>query len=373
MSVSLLYLVSHPIQYQAPLLRRIADEPGIDLRVLFAHDTSSGYHDIGFGRHIRWDGDSPLREGYTSRVATYASLWPEISRCDVLWIHGWQGPLFWVALLLARTMGKPVLMRGENTLCAMPDGQGMRQWIKRLYLKAIFSCCSLFLTIGSDNRAYYLAHGVPSERLIPMPYAIDNDRFSQAALTARPDRLALRRHLGLPEDRPIILFAGKLTARKRPDLLLQAWKSAPWRAQKPVLLFVGDGQLLSDLKAWSDEDVYFSGFVNQSALPAYYDLADIFVLPSVREPWGLAVNEAMACGTPVIVSDQVGAANDLVDGATGIVVPADDALALGLAMAELLGRASEAGRAAHATIMGWGYREDVQGLHRALRTLGFSS
>lgn len=369
MTVRLLYLVSHPIQYQAPLLRQIAREPGIDFTVLFIQDTSSGYHDEGFGRHIRWDGDMPLREGYANRVATFASLWPEISRCDVLWVHGWQGPVIWSALLMARVLGKPVLMRGENTLCAMPDGQGVRGWAKRLYLKTVFSCCSLFLTIGSDNRDYYLAHGVTPERLIPMPYAIDTDSFSRSALTARPDRSALRRRLGLPEDRQIVLFAGKLTVRKRPDLLLAAWRSAHWPAAKPVLLFVGEGELSPVLRAMNESDVYFAGFVNQSMLPAYYDLADIFVLPSVREPWGLAVNEAMACATAVIVSDQVGAARDLIDGVNGTVVPADDADALGQAMADLLARAEVAGKAAQATIMEWGYREDVKGLRHALRTV----
>lgn len=373
MSVRLLYLVSHPIQYQAPMLRRIAQEPGIALQVLFERDTSDGYHDPGFGQRIRWDGDTPLRQGYDNRVASTGDVFTAVRDCDVLWLHGWQGPFFWQALAYAGLMGKPVLMRGENTLGAMPDGAGLRGWAKRRYLNAVFSCCSRFMAIGSDNKDYYLAHGIAPDRIDWMPYAVDNGMFSAAAQAGRPNRRHLRHALGIAQDRRVILFAGKLTPRKRPDLLLEAWKNAPWSGPRPALLFVGDGELGPQLQANGEDGVHFTGFINQSSLPEYYDLADIFVLPSVREPWGLAVNEAMACGTTVVVSDQVGAARDLIDGDNGIIVPADDAASLGDAMVRLLARSDAAGARAQSTVMTWGFEEDVQGLREALRQLGLPS
>lgn len=192
MTVRLLYLVSHPIQYQAPLLRRIAQEPGISLKVLFLRDTSSGYDDPGFGRPVKWDGEVALRAGYNSAIASRLTLFKEIADCDALWLHGWQGPIFWAALGCARLLHKPVLMRGENTLAAMPDGAGARGWAKRLYLSAVFSSCSGFLAIGGDNRDYYLAHGVDPGRIFSMPYAVDNAMFSRAAEAARPNRPQLR-------------------------------------------------------------------------------------------------------------------------------------------------------------------------------------
>lgn len=372
MSVRLLYLVSHPIQYQAPLLRRIAQEPGILLKVLFIRDTSSGYDDPGFGRRVKWDGDFPLREGYENAVVSGLALFRHIRDCDVLWLHGWHGPSFWSALGIAWLLNKPVLMRGENTIAAMPDGQGIRGWAKRRYVSAVFSGCSQFLAIGSDNRDYYLAHGVDLERIALMPYAVDNMMFARAAEMARANRSELRRQLGLSDTQKVILFAGKLQARKRPDLLLRAWRRANWQGERPALVFVGDGELMAQLQARRDKDVSFIGFVNQSTLPAYYDLADLFVLPSVQEPWGLAVNEAMACGTAAIVTDEVGAARDLIHDGNGYVIPVDHVGRLSQVLVAGLAQSEELGRKAQSSIMAWGFEQDVIGLRDSLDRLGFS-
>ena len=190
-----------------------------------------------------------------------------------------------------------------------------------------------------------------------MPYAVDNDVFAERSALARTDRCALRACLGVPPTRKIVLFAGKLQRRKKPDLLAAALSDAVWNGDPPALLFVGDGELRADLERLAP-DAIFTGFVNQTELPAYYDLADIFVLPSLREP-GLAVNEAMACGTAVIVSDQVGCAADLVDSQTGRVVPADDLTALTWALVDCFDRSEDMGKAARKKITRWGFNEDI--------------
>jgi glycosyltransferase involved in cell wall biosynthesis len=362
MSTRLLYLVSHPIQYQAPLLRHIAAAPAIRLRVVFLADTADGYFDAGFGRQVRWD--VPLRQGYDSVVLGETDLETEIAAADAVWLHGWQGPVMRRALRLAARLGKPVLMRGENTNVAMPDGALARGWLKRRFLAGVFGGVAAFLAIGSANRAYYRRRGVAEERLFAMPYAVDNESFAAAAAAARPQRAALRHRLGL-DERPVILYCGKLIARKHPELLLAAWHAAAWPGQRPQLLFVGDGEMAGRLQA-ADSGARFAGFRNQRELPALYDLADVFVLPSEREPWGLAVNEAMACGTAVVVSDQCGCAADLVDPACGAVVPCNRADALAAALVEVVARAEPAGRAAAARIAGWDFAADLAGLEAAL-------
>lgn len=361
----LLYLVSHPIQYQAPLLRRIAGEPGISLRVVFERDTSEGYFDSGFGVAVRWD--VPLRQGYDSVLATETSLHHEIAAADVIWLHGWQGWRKHQALLMARIFGKPVLMRGENTEVAMPDGVGLRGLAKRTYLRWLFALVTGFLAIGNDNRRYYLRRGVPAERIFMMPYAVDNDVFLRRSTEV--DTVAMRRRLNLPPSGPIILYAGKLIRRKHPHTLLRAWKEAAWKECRPTLLFVGDGEMADQLKAQAEDGVVFAGFRNQAELPDFYALADIFILASEAEPWGLAVNEAMACKTAVIVGQDIGCAADLVDETCGATVRAGDAAALAAAMVELLPRAKEAGLAAARRIESWNFEADVAGLRQALTWL----
>lgn len=374
----LLYLVSHPIQYQAPLLRLIAAEPGVRLCVLFERVEQAGsFHDPGFDVEIAWDHD--LLSGYEHHhVTSVRAIKRHLLDADVLWIHGWDTSLRRGALELARRRAVPVLMRGENTCAAMPDGWGPRGVLKRLYLNWIFCRCAGFLCVGSENRAYYRQHGVAEDRLYEMPYAVDNEAFSASGLSAsgKDARTALRRDLGMQPDRPVVLFAGKFIRRKNPALLLQSMRRIDRRlAHRPYLLFVGDGEegpRLRELAAGLDW-VKFLGFQNQGDLPAIYALADAFALPSQREPWGLAVNEAMAAGTAVISTDECGCSADLVDETVGRVIPARDGPALAAALEEVLSDRSACaamGEAARRRIASWSYAEDLAGLKTALRAVG---
>lgn len=359
----LLYLVSHPIQYQAPLLRLVAADPEISLRVVFERvDTEQGYFDDGFGTRVRWD--VPLREGYDSVALAETELGREICACDAVWMHGWGSKMLLRALTLARMAGKPVLMRGENWDGAMPDGRGPRGWIKRRFIAWIFARTAAFLAIGSANRDYYLRRGVAPDRIFPVPYAVDNGFFAERAAMTDVEREALRHRLGLPAGRKVVLFAGKFQPRKRPDLLLAAWSRLP--EPRPALLFVGDGEMRAALEGQDASPVVFAGFRNQTELPTLYALADVFVLPSEREPWGLAVNEAMACGTAIVASDEVGAVRDLLTPDCGRVFPAGDCQGLTKALAEALADSDAMGIAAARQVAHWDFAADLAGLKQAL-------
>ena len=364
MTIRLLYFVSHPIQYQAPLLRLIAREPGLSLKVIFEQDFSSGrYRDEGFGVDVQWD--VPLRDGYDSALAAETDLDAAIRDADAIWLHGWQSALMRRVLSLARRLGRPVLMRGENWSRAMPDGPVPRRWIKRLYLARIFSRCQGFLAVGSQNRAYYTERGVAPGHIFAMPYAVDNEFFAARA-TAQAAAEVRARHR-IAADRKILLYAGKLTQRKHADHLMMAWNAAEWPdQQRPALLIVGDGELRASLERAADADVIFAGFRNQSEMPAYYAAADLFALLAEREPWGLALNEAMACGTGVIATDQVGAAYDLISPETGLCLPTGDVAGLARALPGLMARSAELGRAAKTRIAAWDFRADIAGLRTAL-------
>lgn len=370
MSVRLLYVVSHPIQYQEPLLRLISADSEFRLRVIFERDPqqSGGAFDPGFGRDVVWD--LAMRYGYDSALMDDVDIAQEIRNADVVWCHGWGSARLRRMITRAHGLGRPVLMRGENNLVSMPDRSGPIGWVKRLYLRWIFRQCWGFLAIGSANTAYYRAHGVAPERIFSMPYAVDNHFFASRASQA--DTKALRDSLGIAPERQVVLYSGKFITRKNPLVLLRAWRQARWSGLAPVLLFVGTGEMEMALRAEAGEEVVFAGFRNQTELPAFYALADVFVLASHAEPWGLAVNEAMAAGTAVIVSDQCGCAFDIVDEHCGQIVPAGDIAALARALVTVCDHSAEMGRMAATKIAHWDFSRDVDGLRQAVAAMGIN-
>lgn len=386
------YVVSHPIQYQAPLLRYLSESPEIDLTTFFLSDMSARrFHDPEFARKVEWD--VPLLDGYRSEVlpawgaSEPLAFWRPLSRglgavatsdrFDALWIHGYAHQALLRVALLARRCGLPVLLRGESHLASHPRSP-LRAALKKLLLHGLFRRVNAFLTIGSLNRAYYRHYGVGPTRLFDMPYAVDNAFFQARATAARDGRKALRRSLGLSPNRPVVLYAAKLVPRKRAEDLLEAFRvlaQQDGREPEVYLLFAGDGPTRASLEARVRElgwkSVRFLGFRNQSEMPALYDLCDVFVLPSEHEPWGLVVNEVMNAARPVIVSEQVGAAADLVEeGETGHVVPVRRPDELARALRRLLSDddlRARMGRASLRLISSWNFERDRTGLLGALK------
>lgn len=385
------YLVSHPIQYQAPLLRYIAAHSDIELTAFFLSDFSvKSYRDEGFQADVSWD--VPLLEGYPSQVLPawgdnqrLTSLRPFVyglakhlraDRFDALWMHGYAHQANLRAMMIAKSRGIKVFVRAESQMGAAAGSSRVRR-IKEPVLRRLFGAMDAFLTIGSLNADYYRHYGVPDSKLFSVPYAVDNDFFQEKARLAAPQREELRRTLGLTPGRPVILFASKFLARKRAGDLLDAYrKLSPDGKQEPepLLVFIGDGEQRAALEEragatrWSS--IHFLGFKNQTELPRYFDLCDVFVLPSETEPWGLIVNEVLNAAKPVIVTDQVGAAPDLVrDGENGYVVPVGDTDALAHRLRDILSdpdKARRMGARSREIIQKWGYAEDLAGLQGAL-------
>ena len=373
MILNLIYVVSHPIQYQAPLLKLIASDPEIELFVIFESDyTSNNYFDEGFNRKIEWDVN--LKDGYSFCLAENKKvIFAKIRDCDALWVHGWDSRFRRNLLKSAKQKNIPVLMRGENTLLAMPDGWGLKGFLKRKYLKMIFENCDAFLCIGKENKEFYRQHGVAEEKLFSMPYTVDNDFFRSHALLASKNKQSFRDSLGLASGHPIVLFVGKLTARKNPNILFDAFLELDHgKLKNPYLLYVGDGIMRAELENTGGElrdRIRFLGFKNQTELPAYYDLADVFVLPSEREPWGLVVNEAMNCSTAVIATQECGVSADLIDSSCGYVVPSGDKDALSEALTNCLEdseRCVAMGKKAKMKMTEWGLVDSISGLKDAI-------
>jgi glycosyltransferase involved in cell wall biosynthesis len=391
------YLVSHPIQYQAPMLRYITRHaPEIDLTVLFLSDFSlRGYRDAGFGETIAWD--VPLLSGYRSEVlpalgkkdnqspttalrpiSTGLSQRLHPDHFDAIWMHGYAHPTHLRVMALARTRRIPVLLRAESQAesALRPKGK-LASRAKESALRLLMGQADGFLTIGTRNRDYYRSYGVPEDRLFSMPYAVDNAFFQNRAAAAAPQRATLRTSLGLEPGRPIILFASKFIPRKRAGDLLEAYcrLSPDGSEPSPYLLFVGEGEQREELQARAKQtgwnSIRFLGFRNQTELPALFDLCDVFVLVSEKEPWGLIVNEVMNAGRAVIVSDGVSAADDLVrEGENGFVISVGDIDSLTDRLRRVTGEpglAARMGAKARERIETWGFREDLEGLQAALK------
>lgn len=382
--VRLAILMTHPVQYAAPLFRRIAQEPGIDLTVLYQTDlTVREFMDPGFGRKISWD--VPLLDGYRSEflpslgTTDRIDLWRPFPRgllarlhkrrFDWLLIHGYSRPAHILAMALARIGGVKVLIRDEATPISKPRGP-LKRALKRLFFTGVGGLVDGVMAIGRLNGEYYRQNGFTPDRIFPMPYAVDNDFFRRDIGSAGT---ALRRRLGIPDDAPVILYASKLQARKHADHLVKAFIRLRQQAATAAhLVVVGDGELLPRIQAMTADvaDIHLEGFRGQQELIAYYDMCDVFVLPSSGEPWGLVVNEAMNRAKSVIVSDQVGSGPDLVrSGDNGFVFPVGDIQAL----ADALGRvchsravARQMGRRSLEIIADWDFEADVRGLRQAL-------
>jgi glycosyltransferase involved in cell wall biosynthesis len=383
-------LASHPIQYQAPLFRALAARPDVDLQVFFCCKWGlEPYQDPEFGVRLSWD--IPLLEGYKSTFLNNLSIRPGPNRLlglinpgiavhvlkrnfDALWIHGWALATNWIALAAASATSMPVLLRGEFT--GFDEPEGAKAALKRTILRAIFEGIAGFLAIGTNNENFYRSYNVPKERIFWTPYAVDNRFFMEQAQRLAGCKRALRKREGIATDRPLILFSGKLVEKKRPLDLLRAFETSCGEI-RASLAFAGDGPLRTQLRQFVDErrlrNVHFLGFRNQTEIGACYAMADVLVLPSSLETWGLVVNEAMCFGLPVIASDQVAAAADLVrDGTNGFVYPVGDSVALAGRLRSVLGdewRRTRMGRQSYNIISTWDFDQDVAGVLNALRSL----
>jgi len=256
---------------------------------------------------------------------------------DVVHVTGWA---WWSHLKLLRQLHRrrvPVLFRGDSHLLD-EQRSGPRWWVKRALLRRVFSWPSAFLYVGRANRSYYEAFGVGAARLRHCPHAIDVNRFAERDEEYGREAAEWRRSLGIAEEDRVLLFAGKFEPKKQPLELMRAILARPAEGRRLVL--VGGGELQGDIDRLAAEEpgrFRVLPFQNQSRMPVVYRLGDLFVLPSAYgETWGLAVNEALACGRPVLVSDRVGCAADVVDSSCGRVLPFDDPLAMVSAADEVL-------------------------------------
>lgn len=329
---------THPIQYNAPLFRLLANTPGVDVKVFYTWSQArESVADKEFGRKIVWD--IPLLDGYDYEFITNISskpkqsfgglvnpgLIPAIEKWgpDAVMVFGWNFSSHFKAM--RHFHGEvPVWFRGDSTL--LDEKPGMKTMLRRMALRFVYSFVDRAFYVGQNNHRYFLAHGLKESQLTFAPHAIDNARFGSDE--ARAEGQKWRRELGYADDDIVMVFAGKIYGVKNMVDFSNQFKNYLDNngESKLKLLIVGNG--IDEDKLAKHDHILKLLFQNQSKMPAIYNIGDVFVLPSVSETWGLAINEAMAAGKPVIVTKKVGCAVDLVkDGINGFYFDLDNTTA----------------------------------------------
>ncbi|MGA2616478.1 MAG: glycosyltransferase family 4 protein [Thermoguttaceae bacterium] len=327
-------VTTHPIQYQVPWFQRLAQMPELDLTVFFCHLPDRAQQGDGFGVSFQWD--VPLLEGYHYQILKNVARRPSVTRfrgCDTpeigrqigqgefdaVVVNGWVVKSCLQTLWACKRSGVPCIVRGEANILRP------RAWWKRRIHRWLVRRYAACLYIGRSNAQFYRQCGVRQERLFPARYFVDNERFARQAGVPGL-RESARGRWNVPQDRTVYLYSGKLIPKKHPLELLESLRLASRKAPGVHLLVVGDGELRAGCESFAAAHhlpATFTGFLNQTEIPAAYAAADCLVLPADHgETWGLVVNEAMACGLPAVISDQVGCGPDLIEpGRTGAVFP----------------------------------------------------
>jgi glycosyltransferase involved in cell wall biosynthesis len=346
-------ITSHPIQYQTPIFKALFESGEIEFSVYFGsrHGISPDSMDTGFGRSFTWD--IPLLEGYPYSfpsgfeykdycrrkwlldIPGVEKILADDGITQVLLMVSWNTILFWRILSICRRNGIPLIYRGETVSAHWKRttywGKALgwsKKAIKRAGYPYFLRKIDLFLTVGTLPEQFLKEYGVESERMLSAPYCVDNDFFSRGVKEWKSSGQLqiLRKKLSIPPDAKVIIYTGKFIPRKRPVDLIKAIKRLPG-TMKVILVMVGDGVLIKEIRreAEGDNRIRLVGFQNQTDIIKFYALGDILVLPSLHETWGLSVNEAMASGLPVVVSEGCTCARDLViTGMTGYTYPPGD-------------------------------------------------
>jgi glycosyltransferase involved in cell wall biosynthesis len=381
---------THPVQYHAPVYRALQQDCGVPITAIYGSDFSvAGYADHEFRTTLAWDTD--LLGGYQSRflarVAEGGARSDAAVNADGLraaladvrpratLLLGYSPRFHRQAFLAARRCRVPLLFRGETTDHARRRG-AWKRWLRDRGLRWLYGQCARLLYVGERSRSHFRRLGCAEGKLVFSPYCVDTTPFHVTEADRQRMRESTRAELALAADDVAVLFSGKLSGRKGPDLLVRAAQSLTAAGRDHLaLLFLGDGELRSALAAAVTRSptlrAHFLGFRNQTELSRFFHAADVLALPSVSsETWGLVVNEALHHGVPVVVSDGVGCAPDLVTpGVTGEACRAGsvEELAGAIVRAERLVNRDEVRAACRQRVSGYSVRAAAEGIARAYR------
>jgi glycosyltransferase involved in cell wall biosynthesis len=369
------YILSHPIQYQSPLLKYLSKR--IKIKVIYRSDISLKKHfDSGFNKNVLIDKN--LLNGYsydflkyvgTNKVTKIHPINTEFKNkifskeTKIVWMHGIKIWYNFIIILLCKLYNKKVIVRDELNL--LKKRSYFNILINKFYFRFINHFIDAFLYIGKRNREFYITNQIPKEKLFLVPYVIDNKKFELKGKKNIKKKLQ-------------IYFIGKLIHRKGCDILLKAINKCNNlnKFKKNVeIKIIGDGILFNKYINYKKKNklsnVFFLGFKNQDEIKKHIKKSNIFVIPSREENWGLVVNEAMNAGNVIIASDLVGSSADLVkNNFNGYTFKNEDYKDLSYKLLKLINNKKKLNifsKNSIKIIRNWGFNECLIGLQKAIK------
>jgi glycosyltransferase involved in cell wall biosynthesis len=320
--VALIHNIISP--YRVPLFEELAKRVDIELFVYFCKKTN---------KERRWEIARNLEFGHeilrgvtldVGRVIYHIN--PSIllklhkGRFDVIIIGGTSDFTTQLALVIARLTGTKVILWTEDIGSDNFFFRPLARFLKSRIIRAV----DALIVPGKRARGFCLEMGANADRVFVAPNAVDNAHIIEAVSQIRAQEARVREEL-LLLNRTTILYVGQLIERKGVSYLLEAYSRIEREVERATLIVIGDGPDMSSLvslsKALGCSDVRFLGWVNETTKLSYLSLADLFVLPTLNDVWGLVLNEALVSGLPIVTTSAAGASDDLIEpGVNGLVV-----------------------------------------------------
>ncbi|MCB1702343.1 MAG: glycosyltransferase family 4 protein [Halioglobus sp.] len=330
----LLIVQNVPTQFDVPLYNELARSARFRLTVIYTQARREGPGiDAEIGRAPQWDHIGEACYSHVYLTPAQARRSAEVvamiagTAADLVLISGYYPPLHQKLVRPLRRRGFSVGLRSDNTL-AHSNFRGLKGLLKKIILPVWLARYTSWHPVGTLARQYLEAVSHTRRRTYLFPYNVDNAWFAGESARHREHRAQTLVEMGFSPDDFIVLGIMKWHDREDPLVLVRAFRQLLARQARARLILVGDGPLRQNVEQMLEgieDKVHAPGYLPYSSLPGLYGLADVFVHPAPVEPWGVSVNEAMACGVPVVISSGVGAAADLVEpGQTGFVFPAGD-------------------------------------------------
>ncbi len=345
----LLIITSHPIQYNAPLFSYLTKHSHYSIKVIYTLGVNTNtLVDNSFGVYENWNID--LLDGYDYEFIENTSYHPssikylgiknpslikniKAYKPDGIIVYGWKHQSHFSVLNYFH--GKvPIIFRGDSTTLDDCSGFSLRSYFRFVFLQWVYRKVDYVLSPGTASDQYFLKSGLKQNQIIRAEHAIDNERFMSMSKIEEKELLNLKSSLSIKENQIVFLFAGKFIDKKNPLLLIEAFEKLKKIENNVRLLLVGSGILekqikerINGLPLQISSSITVLPFQDQHQIKLLYRVSNVFVLSSKgpQETWGLSVNEALACGTPVIVSDKCGSSKDLVKHEeNGLVFKSDD-------------------------------------------------
>jgi glycosyltransferase involved in cell wall biosynthesis len=354
-----------PTPYRLPMYERLAARSDIDLEVLFcaAEEPDRPWRaNSGLAKvpHRFMRGWAPTirtrRNTFVYEINRDVLRILRRARYDAIVIGGYSVFAEQAAIIWARASGTPYLLHSESH--AHKARGSLKLLAKSMLVPQFVAHAAAGLAVGTLAAEYLESYGLPREQIRLVPNTIDVDAYASVAAATRADATTVRARYDLPPR--YLFYAGRLVEVKGIRELLVAHRNLGPTA--PPLLIAGDGPLRTEVSA--AENVRWLGFRQPNELNELFALADRTIVPSLSEPWGVVVNEALASGSPVIATDAVGAAHDLVrEGVNGAIVPTGDVTALTRALSRVMPPLNPA----EGAIKRWDYSFAVEGFVEGVR------